>query len=266
MTNNNNKNNINHKTNANHINNTNKCLICQTSFSVNNEGRCLRQSIPNCSEYAPNLSYCNKCNNFYYASGGNCTPANSDVRDNCRLTSPISNQCTFCANGYYKVSQVCDKRYTRATIANCQFTDSHADNGCQECLKDHKPVKIMKDCQKLPGGCLKFRQFSNTCLKCKENFEGNGSGGCKAFPTPDVCIQLKENVFSSFSQANSVGACEKCGEYATHFLAHGKCTDRINKSLNCEQNEETEDRCKVCKQGRMKFFTDIPRFRQLAPD
>ena len=107
----------------------------------------------------------------------------------------------------------------------------------------------MKDCQKLPSGCLKFRQFSNTCLKCKENFEGNGSGGCKSFPTPDVCVQLKENVFSSFAQANSVGACEKCGEYGTHFLAHGKCTDRINKSLNCEQNEETEDRCKVCKEG-----------------
>ena len=26
------------------------------------------------------------------------------------------------------------------------------------------------------------------------------------------------------------------------------------------------DQCKVCKQGRMKFVTDIPRFRQLAPD
>lgn len=223
-------------------------MTCQESFYVNNEGQCLRQNIPNCQKHTNNQNFCEQCNNFYYASGGNCAPASPDVRENCRQTNPSINQCVYCSNGYFKESGSCNKPYTRPVIPNCQFTDSLFDNGCQECIKDHKPVKIVKDCQKLPSGCLKFRSNSDTCLKCKENYEGNGSGGCKTFPTTDVCIQLKENVFSTFAQANSVGACEKCGNYDTHFLTNGKCNLRINQSLNCEKNEETEDRCKVCKE------------------
>lgn len=206
----------------------------------------MSQDIANCLEFKRNTNVCTKCANNFYTNNGQCNPTSPEFRENCRESEAHRNGCRFCTNGFFKSGGQCSLPYSRSVIPNCLFTSSEEDNGCLECLPDHHPVYILSQCQRLPAGCIEFHSHQAKCNKCKEFHEGDNRGGCLPYPTQANCIQLKKGTFSTFDQANLTGSCEKCSDYSKLFLENGKCQPRTNFIINCLENKETEDRCKVC--------------------
>lgn len=205
--------------------------------SKNNDLKyCIRQIVPNCSEFA-DFDKCIKCNDtFILTENFECVKYPEPMIENCDEYVSTTT-CKKCTNGYYLVSNNtgCAKSID---ITKCKTYSTDTANTCIECEDDFfvNGGACKARTQLNINKCVKLFIDKDSCETCDLGFVSNNNA--------QKCLQGVTNCDNYTKSADSV-TCTSCG--AGFYLNDTSNCDKGN--LNGCLNYKSQTECLECSQG-----------------
>lgn len=140
--------------------------------------QCIRNTIPNCSQYKK--GDCQNCSENYYLLNSQCIELKKpEIVENCAHYSP-EKICVKCKNGYLNYNNLC---FRMNPIHNCRVKVFQSQGRCLLCKKgyyfDKANLKCVEFSNMSKSNCLVFSDFeSRNCLLCDSEYFMNGEEVC----------------------------------------------------------------------------------------
>ena len=169
-----------------------------------------------CKGYEPNGLSCRLCEQGNYSiDGKKCVKCGCKVGDCDRYTGKCS-ETKECADGYYKINDICVK----------------CSDGCLKC----NPGDYCDECDG-EAGYIKFEGEKIECVKCQRN-----GGKCQ------YSVDGEEGICNEFGYDETNKVCEKCGN---GIYAKGDGTICVNCPEGCKECKNG-NQCEDCLDGFFK--------------
>ena len=179
----------------------NKCLKCDISYGVDEDGKCKKCTDENCFRCSKNYKICETCGLYQHEYGvdldkssetyGKCV--HSKIENCEEISNDDASKCTKCKNGFYLNNGKCNKceieycsKCSNSTRCTSCVDNYYLNNGkCIECAN--------KNCKKCDN---------DKCYECKNGFYLNDDYQC-INTTIENCEELDEYNNSRCSYCNS---------------------------------------------------------------